>query len=231
MFDKLKRWFNFFLIVIGSWSLILAAGAFTRIPYDVQVWLGTKNSSYKFKPDYIVFLGGSGMPSGDNLVRLYYTAQISKKITDATVIIAHPIDTSVIALMRSNLILNGIDSSRILLITEGTNTRQQALKISNFLARQHDKNLLLITSPEYMYRSVATFRKGGFSNVGGIAAFENAMFIDLKYSDKEAGGKAYLPDVSGSIDLRYNFWNYLKLEITCMREFIAIGYYKLNGWM
>lgn len=205
--------------------------AFTRIPYDLQVWLGTKNSEYKFKPDYIVFLGGSGMPSGDNLMRLYYTAQISKKFPDAKVLIAHPLDSIVIHQMKSNLILNGIDSTQIIVVSEGTNTRQQALKIKDYISNIEQKNLLLVTSPEYMYRSVAAFRKAGFLNTGGEAAFDNAMFIDLKYNNKEIGGKPYVPDVSSSIDLRYNFWNYLKLEITCMREFVAIAYYKLNGWM
>ena len=26
-------------------------------------------------------------------------------------------------------------------------------------------------------------------------------------------------------------WNYLKLEVTCLREYAAIVYYKVNGWM
>ena len=88
IFNTLKKWIKIFFIIIGVWSFLLIILAFTRLPYDIQVWLGTKNSEYKFKPDYIIFLGGSGMPSGDNLMRLYYTATLSKKFSGAKVIIA-----------------------------------------------------------------------------------------------------------------------------------------------
>jgi hypothetical protein len=53
----------------------------------------------------------------------------------------------------------------------------------------------------------------------------------LKYSHKKLGGKKFTPDVSENMGLRYNYWNYLKLEITCLREFAALCYYKVNGWI
>ncbi len=31
--------------------------------------------------------------------------------------------------------------------------------------------------------------------------------------------------------IRYNFWNYLKLEITVLREYMAITWYWLRGWI
>ena len=40
-----------------------------------------------------------------------------------------------------------------------------------------------------------------------------------------------MPDISGNPDLRYTFWNYLKLEITCLREYVAIAYYWMNDWI
>jgi uncharacterized SAM-binding protein YcdF (DUF218 family) len=231
MFEKLIKWTKIFFLSVGVLSTFLIAGAFTRIPYDVQVWLGTNNSEYKFSPDYIIFLGGSGMPSGDNLVRLYYVAALAKKSPESKIIIAHPLDDAVINQMKSDLMIHGVDSIRILIEKEGTSTREQALKIKKHFNEIVNRRIVIITSPEYMCRSVSCFRKVGFLNVGGIAAFENAMFVNLKYSHHEVGGKAYLPDVSDNIALRYNFWNYLKLEITCIRELMAIAYYKLNGWM
>jgi hypothetical protein len=57
------------------------------------------------------------------------------------------------------------------------------------------------------------------------------MFVDLRYGHQAIGGKAYVPDVSGSQDLRYDLWNRLKLQLTCLREYLAIAYYRLNGWI
>jgi hypothetical protein len=57
------------------------------------------------------------------------------------------------------------------------------------------------------------------------------MFIDLGYGHRRIGGKAWVPDVSQEAGLRYTFWNYLKLEITCLREYVAIAYYWLNDWI
>jgi uncharacterized SAM-binding protein YcdF (DUF218 family) len=171
------------------------------------------------------------MPSESNLMRLYYVSRLADQFPSAKIIIAHPIDTVVISLMRDELLINDVDSSRIIIEKEGTNTREQALQLASLENGISEKGMLLVTSPENMYRTIRTFRKAGFVKVGGQSAFENAMFVDLSYNHKRIGGKKYIPDVSGNMSLRYTFWNYFKLEITCIREFTAIVYYKLNGWI
>ncbi|MFM7902050.1 MAG: hypothetical protein ACKPAD_08695, partial [Bacteroidota bacterium] len=75
------------------------------------------------------------------------------------------------------------------------------------------------------------FNKVGFEKVIAVPAFENAMFLDLDYDFRKIGGRAYVPDVSASNGLRYDFWNYLKLEIICIRETFALVYYRINGWI
>ena len=169
------------------------------------------------------------MPSESNLIRLYYSALAAKQFPSATILIAHPSDTVVAGEMKNFLVSSGVQPGRIVLMLSGTNTREQSQHISAMIS--NNKNIVIITSPENMYRSVMTFKKAGFKNTGGISSFEQAMFIDLGYDFTKAGGKFYMPDVSSNISLRYNFWNYLKLEITCIREFFAILYYRLNGWM
>jgi hypothetical protein len=49
--------------------------------------------------------------------------------------------------------------------------------------------------------------------VCGSPAFDHALFDDLSYAHGRIGGKAYVPDVSSNMDLRYDLWNRLKLEI------------------
>jgi uncharacterized SAM-binding protein YcdF (DUF218 family) len=226
-----KLLFKWIFLVLGSFLFILLILSFTRIPYDVSAWLGKKSSRYTYKPDAIVFLGGSGMPSEANLIRLYYTSALAQKYPKAEIWIVHPKDTNVIADMRDELILHNVDSNRIHIEKLGTNTRDQALSLARDAHQLLFRKLVLVTSPENMLRSVKTFRKAGFRNVGGEAAFENAMFADLGFDYKKLGGRKYIPDVSSNLGLRYNFWNYLKLEINCLREFTAIAYYELNGWM
>lgn len=218
------------LLISGMLFFVMIFLAFTRIPFDIHRWLGEHHSEWSFKPETIIMLGGSGMPSESNLIRLYYTSVLAKKFNQTDIIIAHPKVTAVADSMKAYLFHDGIEKFRITGMLKGTNTREQAQQLLSSFPLIENKNCVIVTSPENMCRSVATFRKCGFKNIGGAAAFENAMFIDLGYDFGKAGGKKYVPDISSNISLRYNFWNYLKLEITCLREFFAIAYYKLNGW-
>jgi len=229
--SRLVKIFRYSIYTLGFFFLFLILLAFTRIPFDIHYWLGTANSAFYLKPDYIIMLGGSGMPSESNLMRLYYTADLAHQYPEASVIVAHPIDTAIISLMDAELVAHGVDSSRIIIEKCGTNTREQALEIAGLVKGIKEKPIVIVTSMENMYRTMRVFRKLGFKNAGGRAAFENSMFVDLSYNHKRIGGREYMPDVSESMNLRYNFWNYLKLEITCLREFTAILYYKLNGWI
>ena len=217
--------------LLGGFSFLLIVLSFTRIPYDVHVWLGSHKSDYKFYPDEIIFLGGSGMPSESNLIRLYYVSELSKKFPQAKIMIVHPEEEDVIEDMINELMIRGIDTSKIETEKSGTNTRGQATNVAMHYPRLLRRHVLIVTSAESMLRTVKAFRKAGFESVGGQSAYEIPMYGNLGYDFKKSGGKIYSPDVSKNVALRYNFWNYLKLEITCLREFVALGYYWLNGWI
>jgi hypothetical protein len=115
----------------------------------------------------------------------------------------------------------------------GTNTRSQALQLQNFNGEKlTSKAILLVSSPEHMRRAVKTFRKAGFTHVSALPAFESALEANLLFKDKDLGGnKLTVPDIGGSISVRYQFWNHLKYEILIAREIAALGYYKLRGWI
>ena len=230
-FKKIIKLLKVYFIIIGVVGFIMCIVAFTSLPYNTREWLGIENSEYKFKPDYIIMLGGSGMPSEDNLIRLYYTAEIAKFEKNAKIIITHPFDSAVYCNMKKELLLREIDSGRINFDSIGTNTRSQALGHVKANAAMLNSKVVIVTSPEHMYRSIMVFKKVGFKYVGGYPAFEHDMFVDLTFKGKKLGGRKYVPDVGDNLSMRYNFWNYLKLEIICMREFTAIGYYWINGWI
>lgn len=226
-----RKTLKYILLTSGAIFLILSTLAFTRVPFDVQRWLGTSESNYSFTPDFIVMMGAGGMPEGENLIRLFYTLQAGRTYPQSKIILAQSLDTAVSNYMKDELIHHNIDSTRIFIESLGTNTRSQALAVSQDFQEALGKNVVIISSPLHMRRVVKVFRKIGFKNVGGEGCFAQSVFPDLKYDHRRIGGKRFLPDVSSSMKIRYNFWNYFSLEIGCLREFCALIYYKMNGWI
>ncbi len=217
--------------VSGVIALIMMLLAFTRIPFDAHRSLALSQGTCDAEVDMIVILGGSGMPSGPELLRLHHGALAALDAPGATVVVVHPLDSVVMQEMIHELVVKGVEPDRIHALYEGTNTREQALLVSEAFSNGLSANVAVISAPENMYRTVRAFRKVGFVHTCGIPAFDHAMFVDLRYDHQKLGGRRAVPDVSGNLDLRYNFWNYLKLEITCLRECAAIAYYKVNGWI
>ncbi|HQV53704.1 MAG: YdcF family protein [Flavobacteriales bacterium] len=216
---------------VGGIAIVLVVGAFTSAPYHMHRWLGMAGGVTTGPVNSIIVLGGSGMPSGPELLRLHYAAEVAMDNPSARILLVHPLDTTVAELMAEELIIRGVAVSRISMALQGTNTREQALLLTENDPSMKLEQVALVTAPENMYRSLAVFRKLGYTNVSGVPAFDNPMFIDLSYRHKKIGGKAYVPDLGDNLALRYNFWNYLKLEVTCLRELVAYGYYKMNGWV
>ncbi len=224
------RWLRRIAIVSGCLALVMIALAFTRIPFDIHRWLG--RAGVECHGQGIVVLGGSGMPSGPELLRLHRAAELAHDDTSRRITVIHPGEPAVLEEMVQELVIRGVGRARITTINEGENTREQALifwKQCPSLATP----ILLVTAPENMYRSVRAFQRTNLSEgrVCGAAAWDHAMDHDFAYRHKAIGGKVWTPDVSDDPSLRYTFWNYLKLEITCLREFAAIAYYRLNGWI
>ncbi len=215
------------LLLVTVTMLVLAC---TRVPFDVHRWLGNVAGGGWEPPKVIVVLGGSGMPSAPELLRLHHAAQLAKEYPAAQVIVIHPDSAGTMHQMVSELLLRRVQADRIQTIPHGENTREQALIFARHHAARQGQ-VVLVTAPENMYRTVHAFRKAGVGSVRGEPAWDHAMHHDFAYTHKAIGGKTWVPDVSESTGLRYTFWNYLKLEITCLREFVAIAYYQLNGWM
>lgn len=222
---KICKWF---FLVLGVFAFVLFVLSFTAIPYHAYYKLGTGNSELSRKPNLIVVLGGSGMPSPDGLIRTYYASEAANKYPEAEIIIALPYNEHnslhQLNMMAHELIIKGIDSIRIKYEPLGFNTRSQAVNIASmFQYNKEQLALLIITTPEHMYRSIKTFKKAGFPNVGGVPTFERPV-DENKLED---------PDESELLNLnvRYNMWNYLHYELLVLREYLAISYYKLRGWI
>jgi uncharacterized SAM-binding protein YcdF (DUF218 family) len=241
------RIFKYILITFGSISLILIILCFTSAPFWTWYGLSTKKAGVHHPPDFIIVLGGGGMPSESALMRTWYTANVASTYPNSTIIIALPGDTvdslSSVNLMKSELILRGIKSSRIMLEPIGTNTRSQAINIlkmiTNYELRITNKSsivnrtssILIVSAPEHIYRSVLTFNKAGFRNVDGLPAFENSIESDITFNDRLLGGRKWVPDLGRNLTMRYRFWSQLRYEQLVLREAAAILYYKIKGWI
>ncbi len=205
--------------------------AFTRIPFDAHRRLATAAGICSGRVEMLVVLGGSGMPSGPELLRLHHAAVLAADLPAARVLVVHPSETATMDAMVQELVLKGVDRARIAVLMSGTNTRAQALEVAELWTKDSRGMAAVVTAPENMYRTLRAFRKAGTGAVCGHPAYDHAMFIDLDYDHLKLGGRTILPDVSSEPGIRYTFWNYLKLEITCLREYVAIAYYWLNGWV
>ncbi len=226
-----------FILVI-SWVCVtglLFALSFTSLPFWGLYSLSKPGSAYNFKPEYIVFMGGSGFPGKSSLLRLYFTAQLAHQYPKAKIIAAFPGQQdekeSMLYDIHKEFQMRGIDSTRFQFENTGTNTRWQALEIKKRHITESTSKIIIVSSPSHIFRAVKVFQNLGFESVGSYACFERSISMNLDFNSNEIDGKNYIPDIGANQQLRYQFWNHLKYEIVLIREYLAIFYYYLQGWI
>jgi len=214
------------IMLLGLMLLIMLALSFTSLPYYAVHNLSLSEKVFDTEPDLIVVLGGDGMPSADALMRCYFVSIAAETYPNAEVLVAIPSDpddsVSQLSMFLDELLLRGVSLDRTTSEQGGGNTHEQATAISE---EYGEKRILLITAPEHVYRSVATFRHAGCLSTQGLATYEQS----LSESDLLVSNSDYL-DVS-NVQMRYNLWSYLIYEIRAAREYAAITYYWLRGWI
>ncbi len=229
--DLLLKWIVF---TIGIVFITLGILAFTPVPFHMYWYLGEDTvrdgvNDSVFSPDYVIMYGGGGMPSESNLLRLYYTAEFANAI-HKPIVLVHPEDSVCQEEMKRFLVNYGVSADSIIYMTDGSNTRSQTVCLAETFPYLKQKSLLVISSPEHLSRTLKCLRKCGFNKIRGIASFEHAVDFDLKLNKEKLHGNNFVPSVK-SIKLRYTYWNYLELEIKCIREYIALSYYWLKDWI
>ena len=225
----LKKTIKTLFFGLGMVFAAMIALAFTSKPFYWWYNLGQNpnEGTSVSRPESIVMFGGAGMPSEDNLMRLYHTAALARHF-EVPVILVHPEDSLCQAEMTRLLWQGGINS--ILYMTEGANTCSQALELMDKYPELSEKQFIVVTSPEHVRRTVKCLNKVGFQNVIGKAAYPATVDFDLSLKKQKLGGNEAIPSVE-SVKMRYTFFNYLKLEITCLREYFALAYYRIKGWI
>lgn len=216
------------LLGLGGFSVVFIALSFTSIPYWAYYGLAATDDQLEVAPGTIVIMGGDGMPSPSGLMRLYNGIEKAIEHPKSKIIIALPYNefdsTYQLSLMASELVQKGIDTNRIVFAPNGFNTRSQALEIKKLADTLAP--MLIVSSPEHMYRSIHIFRKVGFKTVGGSPSFEKPS-DEEKLKDETDKDETKVRNLA----LRYNMWSYMQYEIIVMREYTAIAYYRVKGWI
>jgi len=227
---------KYLLLTTGCIFLIVCVLAFTDLPFWAYYSLGTKNCRLPEKPALIVILSGAGIPSEDGLIRTFYTAKLAKANPLSTVVISMPGDTldslSAPRLVAKEIMMRGIEKDRIHFENTGRNTREQAQKIA--LGKTHEQlaqPIAIVTAPEHIRRAVLCFRKCSFANVGGVPTFGIPLGADLRFHDSDLSGNNMVPDIGNNLQVRYQFWSHLRYEVLVVREYFALAFYKMRGWI
>jgi uncharacterized SAM-binding protein YcdF (DUF218 family) len=280
MYKKIRAILNCILVTLGAIALVMIILAFTSAPFWIWYKLGVKDAGIHRPPDYIIVMGGGGMPSHSALMRCWYASRAAQRFPASRIIIALPGDArdslSSVNQMKKEMQLRGVAPERIYLEDSGTNTRAEALNVFKLISNIDQRilnneppappspvtrhpspvtrhaspvtrhpspvtrhpsrvtrhaSLLLVTSPQHLHRAVLAFKKAGFLKVDGLPAFEKAIESDLDFNARKLGARPWMPDVGNNISVRYQFWMQMEYEFLVLREYLALAYYKLQGWI
>jgi uncharacterized SAM-binding protein YcdF (DUF218 family) len=231
--EILKTSIKAVLLCFGALFIGIIILSFTSLPFWMYYDLSVSDQKLESPPKYIVLMSGNGIPSESGLMRTYYASEIAKIHLNAEIIVTMPGDTSdttsACYLMKKELIIRGIKSHRISFENIGTNTRSQAQEVRKLI--KGNPSIIIITSPEHIYRSLATFHKVGLTQATGNAAFEQPVEASFLFKDDKLGGNNILPNIGNNTQIRYQFWSHLKYQVIVYREYTAIAFYKLKDWI
>ncbi len=103
----------------GGLFIAICLFAFTTGPFYLYHYLGTSNSGFQFRPDAIIQLGGTPLPSETALIRCYYVRNIAQHFPRTTLYVAQLSEknekhkqTSAWKMSREIMQSSAIDSSR-----------------------------------------------------------------------------------------------------------------------
>jgi len=210
----LIRFIKISVLLAGIILIALMLSCFTTLPAKCYKSLKKGPDESVKTPEYIVVLGGGGIPSESGLMRTYTAAKLKDTYADATFIVCLPTDgdpeESSTALMKKELVMRGVDASRVLMETKGRNTYEESREVFLMIG---DKPVMIVSSDYHIKRSVMSFRKAGFSEVRSHHTRDGHIDADM--------GKF--------ITFRYKFWHNLNKWVWVFREYSAIAVYKVLG--
>ena len=231
------------LAVAGAAAVVLAALQFTSLPWKAYSRLAEDGvgESEGWTPTHILVLGGSGVPGESALMRLWYTAEAAREWPEAPVWMALPCDGDAAAQAYADeLALRGVEAERCAPQACGRNTREQAVALVQDLESEGSTRVLVVTSPEHVRRACATIRRaaqeaGAAVEVRGKPAFNLSVDEpppgEAQVETEVAEESAPVADLGSGQVLRYNIWSNARYTLDATREYVALLYYRMRGWI
>jgi len=229
-------------MLTGGTALLYTALLFTPLPWHIYKGLWAVPSPSELPPTHILVMGGSGIPGESGLMRTFYAAEAARQNPNADVWIAMPLDATDSPASKAYLEeiqLRGIPTNRVRILEGGRNTREQALRLATRLAEDPDAAcVMIVTSPEHTRRTAAAIRKTSDIPLRAFPAFPISLEDPLPWSVEELNTpgttthtQTVIPDIGASMVLRYSLWANLRYMHESLREYAAMLYYRLQGWI
>lgn len=219
----LSRLARILVVIFAGLFAFQMFSAVTGFPQDrLEDWLSCEEMEIDHSPKY-VFVIGSTIPGRIGLMNTYYAAEFASNHpcgTDLTFIVAMPVEDefeqSDALALKQELVLRGIEASQIIFESKGLNTYQQIMATANMLGQEEmTQPFLIITAPLHMRRTFLCCKKQGLTDVMVLPAEEEIGDVDL----------------GPWMFFRYGFWYRLKYQAMIARELVAMGGYKIKGWI
>ncbi|MBN1267675.1 MAG: YdcF family protein [Anaerolineales bacterium] len=114
--------------------------------------------------------------------------------------------------LRDGLIMLGVPAEMILLESEAGNTQEHPLKLEEILGLHGVTRFILVTSPPHMYRAMEVFQAAGMDPVPSVGVWHSDELQNPTIGWRPNSRSLYASQVA-------------------IREYLALGYYRLQGWL
>jgi uncharacterized SAM-binding protein YcdF (DUF218 family) len=229
--ERTRRWGRIWLtaLAIGYWIISTPLGA-KALEAGLSIGYKPLEASEELENvDAIIILGGGSinLKSRGKIITLLITEsalrtmegiRVYEMLDDPLVIVSGGSNPFLgggrpeSELMAEMLLDADIPEERILLETLSQSTKDQASKLKPVFEEHDINNFILITSPIHMRRSMAVFEREGFKPIPGPSSMISEVFSD--------GGLGIFPS-----------WIALDTSQAAFREYMALTYYWVRGWL
>jgi uncharacterized SAM-binding protein YcdF (DUF218 family) len=239
------------LALLGATTLAAVLAQFTQLPWNTYKWLAEFPEPTDRAPTHILLMGAGGIPGESGLMRTFYGAVAAGLHPDAELLVAMPQGAEESEASRAyldELRLRGVPVERLSILDNGRNTREQALRMAERLGDANASSaVLVVTDPTHVRRTALSLRRAGVAHVAAMPAFQYSLEDSTPWgtSPDRATHSCTEPDIAfqptpqpaaesvlGRFTLlRYAFWNHLGYTFETSREVVALGVYRLRGWI
>jgi len=154
------------VLAAGGLALAGAAVQFTPLPWRAYRWLGECPNPSPHSPTHILVMGGSGIPGKSGLMRTFYGAEAARRHPRADLLVAMPLaagESDASQAYLEEMERRGVPTDRMRILPNGSNTREQAMRLAEHLgAGAAESSVLIVSDPEHIRRCAAALRKAAF---------------------------------------------------------------------